>query len=422
MRLGIAAGRHFSGNTDKATRVVIGRDTRLSGDMIEAALVAGLTATGINAKLCGVVPTPAAALMARDTDADFGIMITASHNAYEDNGIKFFGADGCKLSDADEAAIEGFMEGGTAALSEPPDMGQVSEFKDAAAHYVRIAKETLPDGCDLSGLKIVLDCANGAAFETAPAVFKSLGAGEIIVIGAAPDGRNINKDCGSTRTDLMSQTVLETGADVGIALDGDADRLIMCDEAGTVIDGDQLLALIGAGWHVRGKLSGGGIVATVMSNLGLERYLENNGLTLERTAVGDRHVAARMREKGYNVGGEQSGHLLLTDFSPAGDGTVAALQVLAEIARAGRPASEVLRVFDPVPQLLKNVRYEGGSPLEKASVIAALKDANVDMGSSGRILVRASGTEPVIRVMAEGDDPEQVTRIVDALAEFIGNA
>lgn len=423
LQLAIAVGRHFGVKSDAPQIAVIGRDTRLSGDMIEAALVAGLTSVGVDVVLAGVIPTPAVALAARDTDASFGIMITASHNQFEDNGIKFFSAQGTKLSDDDEIAIERLMAmDATDALSDPSEMGAVTASDDAAQNYIKIAASSFPQGLDLSGHKIVLDCANGAAFQTAPAIFATLGAAEIITIGNAPNGRNINKDCGSTRTDLLSKTVIETGAQMGVALDGDADRLIMCDETGTIIDGDQLLGLMGRGFKDRGLLSGGGVVATVMSNLGLERFLESEGLSLIRTQVGDRYVSATMREDGYNVGGEQSGHLLLTDFSPAGDGTMAALQVMAVIVRANKAASDVLRVFEPVPQLLKNVRYSGSSPLEKASVIAALDEAKADMGTGGRILVRASGTEPVIRVMAEGDDPAQVTRVVDTLADVIANA
>ncbi len=422
-RLAMAAGTYFKRSDGRPAAAIIGRDTRLSGDMIEAAITAGLASVGTNARLCGVIPTPGVALMTASEGADFGVMITASHNQFQDNGIKFFGPGGLKLSDDDELAIEAILDSDLAGVSvDPAHMGRARTFEDAAPRYTEIAKSAFPKNQSLSGLKIVIDCANGAAFQTAPQVFSRLGADEVISIGVSPDGKNINKDCGSTRTDLMSNTVIETGAHVGVALDGDADRLIMCDETGRIIDGDQLLGLIGSGWHEQGRLTGGGIVATVMSNLGLERFLGDLELSLERTDVGDRHVAARMRSGGFNVGGEQSGHLLLTDFSPAGDGTIAALQVLAEILRKGRPASEVLSVFEPVPQLLKNVRYSGASPMEKTSVMSAIEDARSDMGVSGRILVRTSGTEPVIRVMAEGDDPAKVSRITDTLAAFIETA
>ena len=422
MRLGMAAGKYFRNGGQHHHSVVIAKDTRLSGYMIEPALVAGFTSVGMDVKLFGPLPTSGVSLMTRTLRADLGVMITASHNQFDDNGIKFFGPDGRKLSDEAELAIESFMdEKWKQGLAAPTELGRVKRYEDVQARYIEIVKSSFPKKMRLSGLKIVIDCANGAAYRTAPNTLWELGADEVIPIGVTPNGRNINDGCGSTSTDLLSRTVLENGADVGIALDGDADRLIMCDEKGRIIDGDQLLALIGAGWHANGQLTKPGIVATVMSNLGLERYLVDQKLALVRTNVGDRHVAARMRADGYNVGGEQSGHLLMTDFSPTGDGTVAALQVLAEIIRSGRPASEVLSVFEAVPQILTNVRYKGPSPMDNPQVLSAIEDARSDMGNMGRILVRASGTEPVIRVMAEGDDPAQVKHVTDSLADFIRN-
>ena len=424
MRLGMAAGKYFHRHKDSGRHsVVIGKDTRLSGYMIEPALVAGFASVGMDVKLSGPLPTSGVSLMTRTLRADLGVMITASHNAFHDNGIKFFGPDGRKLADEAEVEIEGLMkEKWKENLAEGEALGRVVRYEDMQARYIEIVKATFPRDMRLSGLRIVIDCANGAAYRTAPATLFELGADTVIPIGVSPDGTNINKDCGSTATDLMAETVVAHGADVGIALDGDADRLIMCDERGRVIDGDQLLALIGTGWQSRGLLRRPGVVATVMSNLGLERFLEGEGLELVRTAVGDRYVAAAMREHGYNVGGEQSGHLLMTDYSPTGDGTMAALQVLAEIIRRDRPASEVLSMFEPVPQRLVNVPYSGDSPLERPDVMEALEDAKSQFGERGRILVRASGTEPLIRVMAEGDDPAEVERITDGLAEVIGKA
>lgn len=420
MRLGMAAGKYFRSGDKRHNIAVIGKDTRLSGYMIEPALVAGLTSVGMDVKLTGPLPTSGVSLMTRTFRADLGVMITASHNEYLDNGIKFFGPDGRKLSDEAELKIESFLEDKRKeGLADPADLGRVVRYEDIQARYIEIVKSTFPKNMRLSGLKIVVDCANGAAYKTAPNTLWELGAEEVIPIGVSPNGMNINNGCGSTSTDLMAETVRTSGAHMGIALDGDADRLIMCDEKGRVIDGDQLLALIGSGWHKSNKLSKPGIVATIMSNLGLERYLQDQNLDLIRTNVGDRNVAARMHLDGYNVGGEQSGHLLMTDFTPTGDGTVAALQVLAEIIRSGRPASEVMKVFEPVPQRLKNVRYDGPSPMDNPQILSAIEDARSDMGSSGRILVRASGTEPVIRVMAEGDDLSKVDSVTDGLVEFI---
>ena len=420
MRFGMAAGKYFLQGGSRRHSVVIGKDTRLSGYMIEPALVAGFTSVGMDVKLCGPLPTSGVAMMTRRLRADLGVMITASHNEFSDNGIKLFGPDGRKLSDDAEFQIESYMDQRwKEGLAEPKSLGRVRRYEDFQARYIEIVKSTFPRKMRLEGLKIVVDCANGAAYKTAPDALWELGADEVITIGVSPNGMNINADCGSTHTEKMAQKVLESGADIGIALDGDADRLIMCDEKGQIIDGDQLLALIGSGWHKNGQLSKPGIVATVMSNLGLERFIEDQKMSFIRTAVGDRHVAARMRKDGYNVGGEQSGHLLMTDFSPTGDGTVAALQVLAEIKRSNKPASEVLSLFEPVPQLLKNVRYEGVSPMDNPDLLSAIKDAESMFGNSGRVLVRASGTEPLIRVMAEGDDAAQVEKVTADLAKLI---
>ena len=423
MRLGMAAGKYFSREDGREHSVVIGKDTRLSGYMIEPALVAGFTSVGMNVRLFGPLPTPGVAMMTRSLRADLGVMITASHNKFYDNGIKLFGPDGKKLSDEAEMAIEKLMhEGFKEGLATAEGLGRAKRYDNAQARYIEIVKATFPRRMNLNGLKIVIDCANGAAYRTAPNTLWELGAQQVISIGVTPNGTNINADCGSTSTDALSAAVLEHGADVGIALDGDADRLIMCDEKGKIIDGDQLLALIAIGWKETHRLSRDGIVATVMSNLGLERLLQEQKLDLIRTGVGDRHVAARMRADGYNVGGEQSGHLLMTDFATTGDGTIAALQVLAEIIRKDKPASEVLDLFEAVPQLLKNVRYSGQNPLELKSVISAIDDADAQMGKNGRILVRASGTEPLIRVMAEGDDAGMVQKVTDDLAAFIEGA
>ncbi len=423
LKLGMAAGRYFLRENGRRHSVVIGKDTRLSGYMIEPALVAGFTSVGMDVQLFGPIPTPAVAAMTRSLRADLGVMITASHNKFYDNGLKLFGPNGQKLSDEAEAEIEKMMHedfGEGAARGEK--LGRARRYDVGQARYIEIVKATFPRNIDLNGLRIVIDCANGAAYKVGPQTLWELGAKEIIAIGVSPDGTNINADCGSTCTEALSAAVLENKADVGIALDGDADRLIMCDEKGKIIDGDQLLALIAHGWKQSLRLSKPGIVATVMSNLGLERYLQGENLELIRTKVGDRHVAARMRADGYNVGGEQSGHILLTDFATTGDGLIAALQILAEIIYKGKSASEVLDLFEPVPQLLKNVRHTGQNPLEFSSVQSAIKDAQNDLGGGGRILVRASGTEPLIRVMVEGDDSALVHKITNDLAEFIENS
>jgi phosphoglucosamine mutase len=420
LRLGMAAGKFFMRDTGRRHTVVIAKDTRLSGYMIEPALVAGFTSVGMDVKLFGPMPTPAVAMMTQTLRADLGVMITASHNKFFDNGIKLFGPDGRKLSDEAEHEIEKLMhEGWNEGLSTGEHLGRAKRIDDAQARYVEIVKATFPRKMRLEGLRIVVDCAHGAAYKTAPATFWELGADEVISIGVAPNGTNINAGCGSTDLSALSQAVVEHKADIGISLDGDADRLIMCDENGKIIDGDQLMALIALGWKETGRLTQSGIVATVMSNLGLERLLDSEGLSLIRTPVGDRHVAAYMRAHGYNFGGEQSGHLLMSDYSTTGDGTIAALQILAEIIRRQKPASEILDMFEPVPQVLKNVTYAHENPLTCNLVQAAIKDAGNDMGDTGRILVRASGTEPLIRVMAEGDDAALVDKITNDLVEVI---
>ena len=418
LRLGQAAGLMFTRGNHRH-RVVIGKDTRLSGYMIEPALTAGFIGAGMDVVLLGPLPTPAIAMLTRNLRADLGVMISASHNSYEDNGIKLFGPDGFKLSDETEAEIEATMDGSLVGLlAKPSRLGRAARMEDAGGRYIEAAKSTFPRGLRLDGLKIVIDCANGAAYKVAPAVLWELGA-DVVRVGVEPDGFNINRGCGSTVPEFLSSQVLKHNAHIGLALDGDADRLIMCDETGTIVDGDQVLGLIARSWGDCGRLTGGGIVATVMSNLGLERFLQGRGMTLHRTAVGDRYVVERMRADGLNVGGEQSGHMILSDYATTGDGLLAALQVLAVLVEDGRPASEVCRVFTAFPQLLKNVRFTGDSPLDKPSVLAAIGDAEAELAATGRLLIRKSGTEPLIRVMAEGEDEAQVARIVDALCAEI---
>ena len=418
LRLGQAAGLMFTRGNHRH-RVVIGKDTRLSGYMIEPALTAGFIGAGMDVVLLGPLPTPAIALMTRTLRADLGVMISASHNSYEDNGIKLFGPDGFKLSDETEAAIEAAMDGSLLGrLAKPSKLGRASRMEDAGGRYIEAAKSTFPRGLRLDGLKIVIDCANGAAYRVAPAVLWELGA-EVIRVGVEPDGFNINRECGSTVPSFLCAQVRKHGAHIGLALDGDADRLIMSDEKGNIIDGDQVLGLIARSWGDSGRLTGGGIVATVMSNLGLERFLMGRGLMLHRTAVGDRYVVEKMRADGINVGGEQSGHMILSDYATTGDGLLAALQILAVLVEDGRPASEVCGVFVPLPQLLKNVRFSGDSPLEKSSVQSAIAEAEAELAETGRLLIRKSGTEPLIRVMAEGESEAQVARIVDALCAEI---
>ena len=419
MKVGQAAGRHFLRGAHKH-RVVIGKDTRLSGYMLESALVAGFTSVGMDVVLLGPMPTPAVAMLTREMRADVGVMISASHNPYEDNGLKLFGPDGFKLSDADELAIEAGI-GAEQTLANAPDIGRARRIDDARGRYIHAVKASLPDNIRLDGLKIVVDCAHGAAYQVAPSVMWELGA-EIVTIGVTPNGTNINDRVGSTHLDAIQQTVVAAGADIGIALDGDADRLIVVDEQGQTVDGDQLMALIGSQWARQGRLRGGGVVATVMSNLGLERYLQGQGLTLERTAVGDRHVLEAMRRRGFNVGGEQSGHIILLDHATTGDGTVAALQVLAALVQSGKRASELLHLFDRVPQLLRNVRFSGGKPLENAQVKDAIAGAEAALAGKGRLVIRASGTEPLIRVMAEGDDAALVESQVAAICAAVAEA
>ncbi|WP_374410527.1 phosphoglucosamine mutase [Novosphingobium colocasiae] len=419
MKVGQAAGTRFLRGAHRH-RVVIGKDTRLSGYMIENAMVAGFTSVGMDVVLTGPLPTPAIALLTRELRADVGVMISASHNPYEDNGIKLFGPDGFKLSDEDELAIEAMLAD-EIALADAPEIGRARRIEDARGRYIHAVKASLPNSVRLDGLKIAVDCANGAAYQVAPSAFWELGA-EIVAVGVNPNGKNINDRCGSTHVGLLQETVVTSGADIGIALDGDADRLIVVDEKGQTIDGDQIMALIGSQLAARGQLRGGGVVATVMSNLGLERFLSGQGLTLERTKVGDRHVLERMREGGFNVGGEQSGHMILLDHGTTGDGTVAALQVLAALVQSGKRASELLHLFDPVPQLLRNVRFAGGKPLEAAQVKTAIADAEAALAGRGRLVIRPSGTEPVIRVMAEGDDAGEVEAAVASICHAVEKA
>lgn len=416
MRVGQAAGRHFN-RGDHRHRVVIGKDTRLSGYMMESALVAGFTSVGMDVIMTGPLPTPAIAMLTREMRADLGVMISASHNLYEDNGIKLFGPDGFKLSDEDELAIESLMEQAFE-LAPAKDIGRARRIEDARGRYIHAVKQSLSDDIRLDGLKIVIDCANGAAYQVAPAAIWELGA-DIVQIGVSPDGLNINSGCGSTAVDALRIKVIQEQADIGIALDGDADRLIVVDEKGQTVDGDQIMALIASHMADRGLLTGGGIVATVMSNLGLERFLAARDLTLERSRVGDRYVLEQMKAGGFNLGGEQSGHMILLDHATTGDGTTAALQVLAAMVRSGKRASELLHQFEPVPQLLRNVRYSGGKPLENDSVQQAIADAEAELAGKGRLVIRPSGTEPVIRVMAEGDDERQVQQVVDRICEEV---
>ncbi|MGB3738879.1 MAG: phosphoglucosamine mutase [Pontixanthobacter sp.] len=419
MRVGQAAGRHFM-RGDHRHRVVIGKDTRLSGYMMESALVAGFTSVGMDVIMTGPLPTPAIALITREMRADMGVMISASHNLYEDNGIKLFGPDGFKLSDGDERAIE-------AAILQPQELvdaarvGRARRIEDARGRYIHAVKQSVSDETRFDGLKVVVDCAHGAAYQVAPSAIWELGA-EVVTLGVEPDGTNINRGVGSTSLDALKAKVVSEKADIGIALDGDADRLIVIDERGQTVDGDQIMALIATRMHEKGDLTGGGLVATVMSNLGLERYLTTQGLTLERTKVGDRHVLERMRSGGFNVGGEQSGHIILLDYATTGDGTTAALRILASLVRSGKRASELMHLFDPVPQLLKNVRYDGGDPLADATVKAVIAGAEAELAGTGRLVIRASGTEPVIRVMAEGDDGAQVEQVVDRICDAVKNA
>ena len=419
MRVAQAAGNHFR-RGDHRHRVVIGKDTRLSGYMMENALVAGFTSVGVDVIMTGPLPTPAVALLTREMRADLGVMISASHNPFRDNGIKLFGPDGFKLDDDTEREIERLIDEDPP-LVEAAEIGRARRIEDARGRYIHAVKQSIADDIRFDGLKVVVDCANGAAYQVAPSAIWELGA-DVITLGVSPNGININDGVGSTSLDAIKSKVVEESADVGIALDGDADRLIVIDEKGREVDGDQLMALIACRMAERGNLKGVGVVATVMSNLGLERHLADKGLTLERTGVGDRYVLARMREGGFNVGGEQSGHMILLDHATTGDGTVAALRVLASLVRSQKRASELLHQFEPVPQLLKNVRYSGGTPLDNAEVKAAIIDAEAELEGKGRLVIRASGTEPLIRVMAEGDDAAQVDAVVDRVCDAVKGA
>jgi phosphoglucosamine mutase len=419
MKVGQAAGTHFLRGGHKH-RVVIGKDTRLSGYMIENALVAGFTSVGMDVVQFGPIPTPAVALLTRSMRADLGVMISASHNPYEDNGIKLFGPNGFKLSDHDEMAIEALM-------AEPPqlaiasEIGRARRIEDARGRYIHAIKLSVPEHIRFDGLHVVLDCANGAAYQVAPTAIWELGA-KVTTIGVNPNGKNINDKVGSTHVATLQETVVSAGAHIGIALDGDADRLIVVDEKGRIVDGDQIMALMATAMSRNGLLTGNGIVATVMSNLGLERYLASQHLELVRAKVGDRYVLEEMRARGMNVGGEQSGHMIMLDHATTGDGTVAALQVLAQLVESGKPASEVLHLFDTVPQLLKNVRFSGGKPLDHPDVIAVIAEAEAELAGRGRLVIRPSGTEPVIRVMAEGDDAAQVEAVVDRICDAVKKA
>ncbi len=422
LRVGLAAGKLFMSQDDRRHMVVIGKDTRLSGYMVEPALVAGFASVGMDVRLLGPMPTPGVAMMTRSLRADLGVMISASHNAFTDNGIKLFGPDGYKLSDARELEIEALMDQSLSeGLAGPTRLGRVSRVDDSQARYVEIAKATFPRRLSLNGLRVVIDCAHGAAYKVAPVVLYELGA-EVIKIGVDPNGTNINEECGSTHPEAMVRAVKEYRADIGIALDGDADRVLIVDEKGQVVDGDQLMAVVARSWKEDERLTQPGVVATIMSNLGLERFLGGLGLSLARTAVGDRYVLEHMRAHGYNLGGEQSGHIIMSDYTTTGDGLVAALQLLSVVQRQNRPVSEVCHCFDPLPQILKNVRYRSGEPLREDSVVSAIEHARERLGNAGRLVIRPSGTEPVIRVMAEGDDRGLVNAVVDEVVDAVTRA
>ena len=421
LRVGMAAGRIFTRGAHRHT-VVIGKDTRLSGYMLEPALVAGFTAMGMDVILVGPMPTPAVAMLTRILRADLGVMISASHNPYHDNGIKLFGPDGYKLSDETEEQIESMIEAEmSSGLAESADLGRAKRLDDAEGRYIEFVKNTFPRGLRLDGLKIVVDCANGAAYKVAPTALWELGA-DVVTYGVEPDGFNINKYCGSTDTRTMCRMVREHGADIGIALDGDADRVLVADETGTLLDGDQLMATVAESWHQAGRLTGGGVVATVMSNLGLEKYIEGLGLNLVRTQVGDRYVVEHMRAEGFNVGGEQSGHIVLSDYTTTGDGLIAAMEVLSAMVQSDRKLSEVGRKFEPLPQILENVRFSGAPPLDHATVVDAIRTGEGQLADSGRLLIRKSGTEPLIRVMAEGEDLTLVQGVVTDIVTAIEQA
>jgi len=419
LRLAMAAGRRFT-RGDHRHRVVIGKDTRLSGYMLEPALTAGFISIGMDVVLLGPMPTPGVAMLTRSLRADLGVVISASHNPFEDNGIKLFGPDGYKLSDAIEAEIEALMENGHA-LVEPVRLGRARRLEDAPGRYIEFIKASFPKGLTLDGIKVVVDCAHGAAYRVAPSVLRELGA-TVVPLGVAPDGFNINSDCGATHPQALQRAVAAEGAQLGLALDGDADRLILVDETGQVVDGDQVLALIARRWKEAGTLRGEAVVGTVMSNIGLERHLARHGIGFHRAAVGDRYVLETMRACACNLGGEQSGHIILADHATTGDGMIAGLQVLAAIAQSGAPASEALRAFTPAPQVLRNVRVNGGDPMAAAAVGAAIAAGERALAETGRLLIRKSGTEPVIRVMAEGDDAALVGSVVEDIAAAIADA
>jgi phosphoglucosamine mutase len=423
LRVGLAAGKLHRSDSDRRHLVVIGKDTRLSGYMVEPALVAGFTSVGMDVRLFGPLPTPGVAMMTRSMRADLGVMISASHNNFADNGIKMFGSDGYKLSDQREAEIEALMDEGLQAdLAPSRELGRVVRIDDSQARYVEIAKACFPRGLSLVGLRVVIDCANGAAYKVAPTALYELGA-EVVSIGVDPNGMNINEECGSTHPQAMARALKQYRADIGIALDGDADRIVICDEKGQIVDGDQILAIIAAAWAKDGRLAGGGVVGTVMSNLGLERFMAERGMNLIRTPVGDRHVMAKMREGGFNVGGEQSGHIIMSDLSTTGDGLLAALQVLRVMVESKQPMSALARQFDPVPQKMTNVRIApGAEPMKSDAVLTVIKAAEGKLNGAGRVLVRPSGTEPLIRVMAEGDDERLIAKVVKDIAEAVRQA
>ncbi len=421
LKLGAAVGRYFRRDQSVAHRVVIGKDTRLSGYMLENALTAGLTSTGMNVLLLGPVPTPAVGLLTRSMRADLGVMISASHNPHLDNGIKFFGPDGFKLSDEAEAEIEALLQG-EITLAQPENIGRAKRIDDGLFRYMERAKSTFPSDLRLDGLKVVIDCANGAAYKAAPTVLWELGA-EVIPVGVTPNGKNINDGCGSTHVDAAADAVLNHGAHVGICLDGDADRVMILDETGAVADGDQIMGLFAQQWKQEGRLANDTLVATVMSNLGLEKYLNSHDITLKRTGVGDRYVVEEMRSGGYTLGGEQSGHIVMTKYATTGDGLIAGLQFLAQMVSTGKPASELRQVFEPYPQLLQNVRYSAGSdPLSAPSVQAAISDGEARLAGTGRLLIRKSGTEPLIRVMAEAEDASLMQTVVTDICAAVETA
>jgi phosphoglucosamine mutase len=411
LRVGMAAGAYFTKGGHKH-RVIIGKDTRLSGYMIEPALTAGFISMGMDVFLVGPLPTPAVAMVTRSMRGDVGVMISASHNPYFDNGIKLFQPNGLKLSDDAEEEIEALINSDLSKYkAKPKNLGRAKRIDDAAGRYIEYLKQTFPKHARLDGLKIVLDCANGAAYKVAPIIFWELGA-EVITINANPDGFNINKDCGSTSPASLSAKVLEAGADIGIALDGDSDRVLVCDEKGKIIDGDQIMAAIAENWHSRGKLTGGALVSTVMSNMGLEKFIERLGLRLERTRVGDRYVMAKMRDIGANLGGEQSGHIIFNDYTTTGDGILAALHLLAAITEKEEKASKALNVFEPWPMIMKNIDIDGKkNPLENESIKKLIDSSEKTLGDNGRLVIRKSGTEPLIRIMAEGIDKKQIEKI-----------